>query len=72
MCYKLMPDSGIYSAVLGCANTLRERTMGVQEMTERCRHMQWNLKKQQEVKQTWVSVMAVVFPMDLGIGFFFP
>lgn len=24
MYYKLVPDLGIYSAVLGCANTLRE------------------------------------------------
>lgn len=53
-----MPDSGIYSAVLG--QYPQREDNGVQEMRERCRYMQWNLKEQQEVKQAWV--MAVAFP----------
>ena len=43
-----------------------------QEVTGRRGRTQWNLKEQQEVKSAWVTVMAVLFPMDLGIGFFFP
>lgn len=42
----------------------------VHEITERCGHMQWNLKEKQEVKQAWVTVMVAAFPMGLGTGFF--